>query len=32
MNENIATKGFIGLVAGVFSYLAGCMSEATSTS
>ena len=27
MNENIATKGFIGLVAGVFSYLAGCMSE-----
>jgi phage-related holin len=27
MNESTVTKGFIGLVAGVLSYLAGCMNE-----
>ena len=27
MKENIATKGFLGVVAGVFSYLAGCLNE-----
>jgi len=27
MNESVATKGFIGIVAGVFSYLAGCLNE-----
>ncbi len=27
MNESTMTKGFIGLVAGVFGYLAGCLNE-----
>lgn len=27
MNESTVTKGFIGLVAGVLSYLAGCINE-----
>lgn len=27
MNESIVTKGFIGLVAGVLGYLAGCLNE-----
>lgn len=27
MKESIATKGFIGVVAGVFGYLAGCLNE-----
>jgi len=27
MNESTVTKGFIGLVAGVLGYLAGCMNE-----
>jgi len=27
MNESTVTKGFIGLVAGVFSYLGGCINE-----
>lgn len=27
MRENIATKGFIGVVAGVFGYLSGCLNE-----
>lgn len=27
MKESIATKGFFGVVAGVFGYLAGCLNE-----
>jgi len=27
MNESVVTKGFIGLVTGVFGYLAGCLNE-----
>jgi len=27
VKESIATKGFLGIVAGVFSYLAGCLNE-----
>jgi len=27
MNESIVTKGFIGLVAGVLGYIAGCLNE-----